>query len=60
MARCSHDPNVPCGTQNHGKQSGGFCRYCDKCNPCRHKGQCGTHNHTGSSGGYCNKCDICN
>jgi hypothetical protein len=56
MATCSHDGD--CGTENH-NDAGGFCRYCDICNPCEHDGPCGTENH-GDAGGYCKFCDICN
>src|SRR5436190_1385115 len=35
MASCSHDGE--CGTENH-NDAGGFCRYCDICNPCSHDG----------------------
>ncbi len=57
MASCSHDGD--CGTKNH-NDAGGFCRYCDICNPCSHDGPCGSDNHYPEGGGYCKHCDICN
>ena len=57
MASCSHDG--PCGTEHH-DGGGGFCRYCDDCNPCTHDGPCGTNNHSDDGDGYCQHCDTCN